>query len=101
MVNGECQVVWTNRSLGQLKAAFDYIKKDSVKNAEKVVADIAAMVDKAARNPEIYSPDKYKVNNDGSYRAFEKHRLRISYRFANKVIRILRVRHTRMKPLMY
>ncbi|MBS1566856.1 MAG: type II toxin-antitoxin system RelE/ParE family toxin, partial [Bacteroidetes bacterium] len=46
-------------------------------------------------------PDKYKTNNDGSYRAFEKHRYRIVYRFGNNIIRVLRVRHTSREPLNY
>ena len=64
----------------------------------KVVEDIAAAVNKAMTNPEFYSPDKYKINNDDSYRAFEKHRYRIVYRFTKNIIRVLRVRHTTMEP---
>ncbi|MBK8607580.1 MAG: type II toxin-antitoxin system RelE/ParE family toxin [Chitinophagaceae bacterium] len=49
----------------------------------------------------MFAPDKFKENNDGSYRAFEKHHYRISYRFDNRVIRILRVRHTSREPILY
>jgi plasmid stabilization system protein ParE len=89
------------RALKQMKNAGEYISQNSPQNAIKVLNEIAAMANKAAGNPEIYSPDKYKINNDGSYRAFEKHRYRISYRFTNNIIRVLRVRHTSMKPLKY
>lgn len=95
------QVVWTKRSQQHLKHAFDYISCDSVQNAVKVLEDIVLAVNKAVRNPEFYPPDKYKKDNDGSYRAFEKHRYRISYRFGNNVIRVLRVRHTSMEPKEY
>lgn len=101
MVEKQPKVVWTKRSQRQMKSAFNYIHLDSPQNATKVLEDISAMINKAIHNPEIYSPDKYKTNNDGSYRAFEKHRYRISYRYSNNIIRVLRVRHTRMKPLMY
>jgi len=84
-----------------MKKAFEYISKDSPGNAAKVASEIAAAVQKAASNPEIYGPDKYKTENDGSYRAFEKHRYRISYRFTRNVIRVLRVRHTGMDTLEY
>jgi len=80
---------------------FDYISKDSAKNAQKVLQDIVIAVGKAANNPELYPPDKWKENNDGSYRAFEKHRFRISYRFTNNIIRVLRVRHVSMEPKSY
>ena len=94
-------IVWTKRSQLQMSNIYDYISKDSLQNAIKVFDDITAVVDKAAANPEIYSMDKNKINNDGSYRAIEKHHYRISYRFTKKDIRILRVRHTSMRPLMY
>lgn len=94
-------VVWTKRSQNQMKDAFDYISKDSAQNAHKVLEDIVIAVTKAAKNPEFYNPDKFKKNNDGSYRSFEKHRYRITYRFTANTIRVLRVRHTSMEPKMY
>jgi plasmid stabilization system protein ParE len=94
-------VVWTKQAQQHLYQAYKYISQDSVKNAEKVVASITEAVYKAARNPEMYNPDKDKHDNDGSYRAFEKHRYRVSYRFKDNVLRVLRVRHTRMHPLSY
>ena len=52
-------------------------------------------------NPERYPPDKYKDENDGNYRAFELHRLRVAYFVGRDVIRILRVRHTSREPQGY
>ena len=101
MVEKKYEVVWTKRSQQHMKKAFEYISKDSHQKAVKVLEDIVAAVNKAIPNPEFYSPDKYKQNNDGSYRAFEKHRYRIAYRFNNSIIRVLRVRHTSMEPKEY
>jgi plasmid stabilization system protein ParE len=84
-----------------MKQAFDYISKDSLQNAKKVVEDILSAVNKAIFNSEIYPPDKYKDNNDGSYRAFENHHYRIVYRFNDNTIRVLRIRHTSMEPKEY
>lgn len=95
------EVVWTKRSQLHMKNAFEYISKDSLQNAVKVLEDIVASVNKAVPNPEFYAADKYKQNNDGSYRAFEKHRYRIAYRFTDKVIRVLRVRHVSREPKEY
>ena len=63
-----------------------------------VASDIAKAVSKAVPNPEFYGPDKYKINNDGTYRAFEKHRYRISYKITKMTIVVLRVRHTKLEP---
>ncbi len=100
MVKKLYEVVWTKRSQQQMKAAYNFISEDSPQNAIKVVEDIVTLVN-AITNPEIYGPDKYKTNNGGSYRAFEKHHFRIAYRFTKNIIRILRVRHTSMEPQQY
>lgn len=101
MVEKGYEVVWTKRSQKQMRQVFKHICKDSPKNASKVILEIAEAVEKAIPNPEIYAPDKYKTDNDGSYRALEKHHYRVAYRFTRNVIRVLRVRHTSMEPLKY
>ena len=101
MVEKVFEVVWTKRSLKQLKKVYEHISKDSPKNATKVVDEIAEVIHKAIPNPEIYPADKYRINNDGSYRAVEKHHYRIVYRFTKNIIRVLRVRHTSMEPMEY
>ena len=51
--------------------------------------------------PEKFPLDKYKINNDGSYRAFEKHRYRVAYRVLETEIKIITIRHTSMEPIEY
>jgi plasmid stabilization system protein ParE len=75
------QLVWTKRSQQHMLALYKYISKYSLQNAAKVLNDIVAAAEKTISNPHYYNPDKYKINNDGSYRAFEKHRYRIVYRY--------------------
>lgn len=95
------EIVWTKRAQLHMRNAFEHIREDSPKNAMKVLEDIVAAMHKAERNPEYYNADKYKINNDGSYRAFEKNKFRVVYRFTGKIIRVLRVRHTKMEPKKY
>ncbi len=95
------QLVWTKRSQQHIRALYKYISENSPQNAIKVVNDIVVAAEKAITNPEYYNPDKYKTDNDGSYRAFEKHRYRVVYRYQKNIIRVLRVRHTKMEPKNY
>ncbi len=95
------RIVFTKQSQLQIRALHKYISIQSPQNAAKVVADILASLEKTQNNPEFYKPDQFKLNNDSSYRAFEKHNYRISYRIENDIIRVLRVRHTKMNPLSY
>ena len=50
------------------------------------------------KNPEKFNLDKFKVKNNGNYRAFEKHKIRVTYFISKNEIRIVRVRHTKMNP---
>lgn len=95
------EVRWPAKTQRQLEKAYRYILSDSYQNAERVKSDILASTRKLATNAEIHPPDKYKLNNDGSFRAFELHRYRIAYRITGKEIIIIRVRHTRMEPNQY
>ena len=93
--------VWTPQAIAELRTAYEYISKESPQNARKVIEDLAAIADRLPTQPEMFPPDKFKKNNDGTWRAFEKHRYRISYRITTAEIRIVRLRHTSRTPLQY
>jgi plasmid stabilization system protein ParE len=97
----ERSVSWDKTALQQFIAAIEYIAKDSLQNAEKVHSEIIQKIELLPARPEIYPPDKYKMYNDGSFRAFELHRLRVAYYIDVDIIRILRIRHTSLEPLPY
>jgi len=94
----ELCVKWKRQAEKQLEEAILYIQNHSPVSAEKVRHEILLKIDNLLKNPEAYPPDKYKTDNDGSFRALELHHFRISYRIKNKEIRILRIRHTGMNP---
>jgi plasmid stabilization system protein ParE len=48
-----------------------------------------------------HAPDKYRLNNDGSFRAYEIHQYRIAYFIGEDHIRIVRMRHTSQEPQEY
>ena len=94
-------IVWRKSARLYLEKAIDYIRLDSVKNADIVAKDILTSIDKASRFPEHFPPDKYRVNNTGSFRAFEIYSFRVSFYTNAETIRIVRIRHTKQKPLNY
>ena len=95
------RIKWNRRALRQFDDAISYIEKESPAAAEKVKLDILMEIDTLVKHPRKYNPDKYKIKNDSSFRAFELHHYRISYRHIGSDIRIIRVRHTKMNPLAY
>ena len=78
-----------------------YIKKDSFLHAEKVKTKILASIKALKDNPEQHAPDKYRLNNNGSYHAYEVYKYRITYHVGDTDIRIMRIRHTKMTPIVY
>jgi plasmid stabilization system protein ParE len=94
-------IKWNRRALKQLDELIAYIEEDSPFNAEKVRNDILQKINALLEHPESNKPDKYKINNDSTFRAFEIHRHRISYRYKGIDVRIIRIRHTKMNPLKY
>ncbi len=95
------RIDWDRRALLQFNKAILYIAEDSIQNAENVRVEIFEKIEALVANPEKYPSDKYKAENDGNYRAFELHRLRVAYFVGVEVIRILRVRHTSREPQGY
>jgi plasmid stabilization system protein ParE len=95
------RIVWNKLAVKQFADAIAYIRSDSPQNAEKVKEDLLKEIEKLIAAHAIFSPDKYKLNNDGNYRAFEKFKFRVSYYVAKEEIRILRIRHTRRRPLSF
>ena len=93
--------VWTPQAIAELRKAYDYISKDSPQNARKVIDELTRIADQLPAQPDMFPADKFKKNNDGSWRAFEKFHYRISYRITADKIRIVRMRHTSRTPLQY
>ena len=94
-------VVWSKSAKAELKKAYLYIALDSLQNAKMVRDEIIDLTIALSNNPEKYTLDRYKKDNDGSWRAFEKFHYRVSYRILKNEIRIVRMRHTSKSPLGY
>ena len=94
-------VVWNLNAKQELKRVYEYILKDSYQSAIKVRQEIIDAVLCLPEHPDKHHPDKHKINNDGTWREFEIHHYRISYRVKKDQIRIIRLRHTSRSPLPY
>jgi len=101
MVNRKLSIVWDEEAFNNFQSAYQYIKKESLQSAKKVKREIIIAVKKIAIHPQSHPPDKFKINNTGSYRAFEIHSYRIAYKISEKEILILRFRHVKREPLNY
>jgi len=60
-----------NEAKSQLRKVYSYIKRDSFQNAEKVRNGMIASFKTLVNNPEQFPADRYRRDNDGSFRAYE------------------------------
>ena len=95
------KVVWNRLAISQFRKAIEFIRSKSYQNAEAVSAVILDKISNLPTAPESHPPDKYKIDNDGRYRAFEIFHFRISYYITSTEIIIIRIRHTSMSPKNY
>jgi plasmid stabilization system protein ParE len=89
------EVFIDNEAKSQLRKIFSYIERDSFQNAEKVRSAMIASFKALANNPEQFPADRYRRNNDGSFRAYEIFRYRVTYHISKERITIIRIRHTK------
>ena len=97
----QVKVLWNKTAYKALEKHCNHIEKESLQSAIKVKTEIIAITKSLAKTPTRYPLDKYRINNKGDIRAFEKYSLRIAYQVCEKEIRILRVRHNKRNPLLY
>ncbi len=92
---------WDKPAYATLQRIFDYIRQDSPANADKVRQGILKAAQDLVDHPERHSRDKFKKDNPGNYRAFEKYSYRVAYKHTEEKIKILRIRHVKQEPKEY
>lgn len=97
------KIVWSRTSIKQLEKIHEFVYKEthSLIISDNLVNGILDATMVLINQPDLYPIDKYRIQNNGSYRAFEVFNYRIAYREFKHTIRILQVRHTSRKPLNY
>jgi plasmid stabilization system protein ParE len=97
----EKKIAWNKRPAKYLQKQLKRISEDSFIQAERIEEGILTAVENTKINPERHPKDKFKQENDGTFRAFEIFSFRVAYRFTEKEIRILRIRHVKQEPKDY
>lgn len=94
-------VSWNKSAYLSFQKAYEKIKESSPVSADKVKETILFLTRNLSDHPEKYPLDRFKKDNPGNYRAFEKYSCRVAYRHTDKEIKILRVRHVKQEPKPY
>ena len=94
-------IKWDDEARLYFKQAIQYIKQESPQGALKVKQAVLQQISRLKTDAGIYEPDKFKLENDGSYRALTVFSYRITYKVTNDEVLILRIRHTSQNPIVY
>ena len=92
---------WDRQASNSLDQAIFYIESRSPQGADRVKKSLVRHLKMLARRSDLFELDRFKQNNDGTYRYFVVYRIRISYRVLPDEIYILRVRHCSQDPIIY
>lgn len=65
------KVVLDNEAKKALAAAYIYIRNDSLQSADKFKNEVLKSIKELIKYPEKYPSDKYRIDKDTSYRAYE------------------------------
>ena len=100
--NVSVEIKWSRAALAQLAEILDFIVENNFSSYAIELEDkIISKLDQLVENSSLYPADRYKKNNDGSWRAFELDNYRISYKVQKSNIRVIRIRHTSRRPRNY
>ncbi len=97
------KIIWSPTSLKQLEEVHTDIFEvsKSLNIANRVIDDIMSSADILSSQPEIYTLDENKLNNDNSYRSYEIRTYNVAYRILTDTVRIIRVRYSGNEPRQY
>lgn len=97
------EIIWSPTSLKHLEEIHEAILEasKSLESSDRVVNDILDSAEILSTQPEIYTLDENKRNNDGSYRSYEIRNCNVAYRVLDDTVRIIRVRFARNETRKY
>ena len=94
-------ILWDDEAKLYFRQAIQYIKQESPQGADIVKKAIMENTAVLKVNAGIYEIDRFKIDNDGSYRSLTVFSYRITYKITESHILILRIRHTSQDPIIY
>jgi len=101
MVKTKIKIEWTNQAHIQFNELLEYLNNESEQALSIVGNAIVDEIEHLPKHPAAHPLDRFKTNNDGTYRACIVYSYRISYLIDKNIIYILRIRHTSREPLEY
>jgi plasmid stabilization system protein ParE len=94
-------IVWSKNATIQYYQILEYLTKEAPEAINIVGNALLDMIESLALEYNNYPPDRFKKNNDGTFKAALVFNYKVSYQISDKDIYILRIRHTSREPMNY
>lgn len=97
------KIAWDRNALDDFKEILEYLSQQSTEAPKIVKKGVLSRLDVIKTNVLICETDKLKDVPSKDFRAFVIYSYRITYQVKpeEKIIRIIRIRHTSREPLGY
>ena len=93
------KIKWSNTAIKNLIFAIEYLEERGYYDyAAKLESEILIGIEELPSSHSLYQEDRFKFNNDGTFKSFVINNYRISFRVKSLEVHILRIRHTSKKP---
>jgi plasmid stabilization system protein ParE len=95
------KIKWNKTAVKNLISALEFMENAGFTDYSiRLEKEIISVIQALPNNYLNFQLDRFKENNDGSFRAFIIENYRISFRVKANEIHILRIRHTSKKPII-
>lgn len=94
-------IVWSQNAEKQYYDILEYLSKEAPTALSVVGNELLDMIESLSLKYNNYPADRFKKNNNGTYKAAIVFSYRISYQIDANQVNILRIRHTSREPLNY
>ena len=102
-MNPKYTVIWERKALEEFKTILTYLHNQSLNASRIVKLKMLDRVELLKSNPRLAEADKLKSHPNSNFHAFVVFSYRLTYQIMEeeKLIRVLRIRHTSKEPLNY
>lgn len=94
-------VTWSKAATSQYYDILAYLSEEAPEAVGIVGNALLDMIESLVTEYNNHPPDRFKKNNDGTFKAAVVFSYRISYQIGDISVNILRIRHTSKEPLEY
>ena len=95
------QIIWSKNAETQYYEILEYLFEEAPQAIDIVANKILDMIESLPTQYNNHPPDRFKKNNDGSFKTALVFSYRISYQITDTNAIVLRIRHTSREPLNY